>query len=374
MIRGSVSKLTGRDGTIRYRARIWVGGVRETVGIYDTEALALHMLEAAKARHADDAGALSLEVWAQRWLDLRATSGIHRSEANDRSRWHAHITGTRLSEMALRRITRGDVLRWLDELIRKPGRGARLSRQTVKHAFNLLRVCFADAVDRGHASANPCSDMRLPRVDERSDEPWTWLTAAEIAQLEAYPVREGIRRSAKARWLRPEERAIYRVAIYTGLRRGELWGLLWRDVRLDGGAPEITVRHSHHGPTKSGKIRRVPLLPQAIQALREWRSLRPGVGDAPVWPGVRGTVRREDDDAQWPKVAEWLGRPVRFHDLRHTCASHLLQGTWAPRPLRLEEVQVWLGHASITTTQRYSHLGPDTLHRAIRPKNAEGER
>lgn len=55
-------------------------------------------------------------------------------------------------------------------------------------------------------------------------------------------------------------------------------------------------------------------------------------------------------------------------------ASHLLQGTWTPRPLRLEEVQVWLGHASITTTQRYSHLGPDTLHRAIRPNHAEGER
>jgi hypothetical protein len=63
-------------------------------------------------------------------------------------------------------------------------------------------------------------------------------------------------------------------------------------------------------------------------------------------------------------------RRVRFHDLRHTCASHLLQGTWAPhftdRALRLEEIREWLGHKSISTTERYAHLCADSLRSRVR--------
>ncbi|MBT8453680.1 MAG: tyrosine-type recombinase/integrase [Deltaproteobacteria bacterium] len=57
-----------------------------------------------------------------------------------------------------------------------------------------------------------------------------------------------------------------------------------------------------------------------------------------------------------------LFRSVRFHDLRHTCASHLIMGTWG-RAWRLEEVQVVLGHASRTTIERYARLAPDAIRR-----------
>jgi integrase len=60
-----------------------------------------------------------------------------------------------------------------------------------------------------------------------------------------------------------------------------------------------------------------------------------------------------------------IKRHIRFHDLRHTCASHLLQGTWAPdlirEPLRLEEVKAWLDHSDIGVTQRYAYLAPDAI-------------
>ena len=54
---------------------------------------------------------------------------------------------------------------------------------------------------------------------------------------------------------------------------------------------------------------------------------------------------------------------MRFHDLRHTCASHLLMGTWG-RAWKIEEVCAFLGHSDITVTQRYAHLSPDHLNRA----------
>jgi integrase len=72
-------------------------------------------------------------------------------------------------------------------------------------------------------------------------------------------------------------------------------------------------------------------------------------------------------DAGLARALERAGitRRMRFHDLRHTCASHLLQGTWAPalirEPLRIEELKAWLDHSDIGVTQRYAHLAPDVI-------------
>lgn len=77
------------------------------------------------------------------------------------------------------------------------------------------------------------------------------------------------------------------------------------------------------------------------------------------WQGVRSarSARR------FPRLLPGR-RAVRFHDFRHTFASHLIMGTWG-RAWRLEEVQILLGHTSITTTQRYAHLAPEGLARSV---------
>ncbi len=218
--------------------------------------------------------------------------------------------------------------------------------------------------------------MRPPKAP-LDRETWAYLTSTEIAALLAHPT--------VAR--RPRLRATLTVAIYTGLRAGELWGLRWEDVRLDGDAPELVVCRSYGGATKGGRARRVPLLPPAEAALRRWqddqararkrrarRAARSGRAiplPSPaelslVFP-TRGGLARKGYDAQWPRWRDRLEvrSDVRFHDLRHTCASHLVMGSWG-RPWRLEEVQIWLGHRSITTTQRYSHLAPEAMAGAAR--------
>lgn len=149
----------------------------------------------------------------------------------------------------------------------KPGgkRGERvasdqvISPQTVKLTFALLRVVFNGAVEDELIAVNPCTGHELPRaaaVDADLDPCWTFLTEEEI---------ERIRTCARI----PERmRNLYMFAVYSGLRQGELWGLRWGDLVLDGDRPECAARNSYVGPTKAGKVRRLPLLPMALDVLR----------------------------------------------------------------------------------------------------------
>jgi integrase len=216
------------------------------------------------------------------------------------------------------------------------------------------------AADEELIETNPAADVRPPKGEER-EVPWTFLTLEEIDAVLSLR-------------LRAEQRAIFTVAVFAGLRGGELWGLRWCDVHLDGDRCELVVCRSYRNATKSKRIRRVPLLPPALAALKTWRKLRPGVGEALVFPAASGGCHYRAFDAGWESAKRRAGivRPVRFHDLRHTCASHLVIGSWTERPLRLEECRVWMGHSTIRVTERYSHLCPDWLHSLATPQNHEG--
>jgi len=159
-----------------------------------------------------------------------------------------------------------------------------------------------------------------------------------------------LRRARADRWVRPPLVRRPRTPLCaSGLRR-----------RRD------RVRHSFDGPTKAGKVRRIPMLPPVLEELARWRR-RGDVTRATglVFHARDGAMHTKGYDAQWAKKwrpAAAIRPEVRFHDLRHTCASHLIMGTWG-RAWRLEEVQVVLGHASRTTTERYARLAPDSIRR-----------
>jgi integrase len=236
----------------------------------------------------------------------------------------------------------------------------------VTHALNLVRKCLGDARRAGHIDTNPAQGLRPQRKDPERER--LYLTVEEIAAVaacEAIPLRA---------------RCCYRFAVYTGLRAGELWALRWGDVTLDGARPEVIVRRSHdRETTKSGRVRTVPLLPGAREALSDLRTLDDFSTEADdlVFPAVRGGQRLQNDDHGWSsrKVRgsarvghrEMAGvrRDVRFHDLRHTYASHLAMGTWTQRPLETAVVQRVMGHREIKTTLRYAHLAPNFVHDAM---------
>jgi integrase len=139
------------------------------------------------------------------------------------------------------------------------------------------------------------------------------------------------------------------LAVNTGLRRGEMWNLKWRDVDF----PErmLTV---HGSGAKSKQTRHVPLNAAAAEALKKHRGNVVTLPDVPVfgraefrkaWNGVLAKAKLEN---------------FRFHDLRHTFASKLVMNG-----VPLNTVRELLGHASIDMTLIYAHLAPDNLRSAV---------
>ena len=152
-------------------------------------------------------------------------------------------------------------------------------------------------------------------------------------------------------------RPLLLLGLRTGLRLGELRGLRWRDVDLDGGKVRVeqSVTNAGIGTPKSGKGRSVPLARdiRAVLAARQGRC-KP---DALVFAQEDGSPLAHITISRALRRAAsgaGIGRKVTPHLMRHTFASHaVLAGV----PIRV--VQEWLGHSDISITMRYAHLSPE---------------
>ena len=154
-----------------------------------------------------------------------------------------------------------------------------------------------------------------------------------------------------------QDAAIYLTAAYTGLRRGELLALRWRDIDFTGSVIRVRASFAEGALTtpKSGRMRSVPMASQVARALDQL-SRRGGLtaDDDLVFPGEIGTyldgsaLRRRYDRA----LARAGLRRLRFHDLRHTFGTRMI----AKADIR--RVQEWMGHADIQTTMKYLHYAP----------------
>jgi integrase len=156
-------------------------------------------------------------------------------------------------------------------------------------------------------------------------------------------------------------KALVVLAISTGARRGELLALTWDrvDLKVDakkGKKDEPKSGRAHVFETKSGEPRVLPLVGQALEALRELK-LQNSSRSAFVFPHPNG--RPEAFywfDSYWIEAVKAAGiENFRFHDLRHTCASYLAQ-----RGASTLEIADVLGHKSLSMVRRYSHLAVDS--------------
>lgn len=295
----------------------------------------------------------TLSSYMEEWLQGRDEK---RDAYNEYLRWRKHIRPAAFANTPLASVSKLDIKKFLKELSQTK------SEQTVRHVLRQIKQTFAEAEDNGIISYNPTKGVQVPRQD-RTEDTWTYLQPQEIETILA------------CEKLTERERSAIGLAIFTGLRLGELLHLHWKDVVLDGPRPHVTVRYSNGGASKSGKPGITPLLPMAVQIFRFLASKGAYSASELVLPNNRGLPYAKGHDFGWrdwknnagklvpgAKTRAGITRPVRFHNLRHTAAAALMSGYWGD-PWRIEEVRDFMRHGDISMTQKYAHLDPAGLHK-----------
>ena len=234
---------------------------------------------------------------------------------------------------------------------------AQLAPTSIRRAQSAVRTYFAFLLAEGSVTADPTERLESPKLGRRLPE---FLTRDEVSALLDAPDPD-----APLCW---RDRAILELLYATGMRVSELAELPLSSLDLDEGF--LTVFG------KGGKERLVPVGEPALRALgRYLREVRPtldraqGKGKGRVFLNARGSPLSRV--AVWALVKEsarraGITRKVSPHTLRHTFATHLLEGG-----ADLAAVQELLGHADIATTQIYTHVDREYLrdvHRRYHPR------
>lgn len=155
-------------------------------------------------------------------------------------------------------------------------------------------------------------------------------------------------------------------AVYTGMRKGELYGLRWQDVSLDEAC--ITVERSYHGTPKSGQARLIPIHPELLPLLRVWRQQSPQTPLNLVFPVALKHgygMGRSDDGRELSQLLHAVGVPVchrPWHAFRHSFATLLCEAGAAR-----DAIERLLGHATTGSriTARYLHPSLGYLRREL---------
>jgi len=216
----------------------------------------------------------------------------------------------------------------------KVARIEEVTQSTVNRELTCIKHMFNMAVEWGHLKSN---HLRIVRNFRESPGRLRYLTITESEKLI----------ESCADHLRP----IVIMALHTGCRKGEILSLTWADVDLENRV--LTIRKS-----KNNEIKIIPIngfLYETLVAL-------PKNGDSqPVFTGSDGKPY-VDIKRSFATALKKAGiKNFRFHDLRHTFASHLVMAG-----VDIRAIQELMGHKDIRMTMRYSHLSDAHLREAVK--------
>lgn len=234
-----------------------------------------------------------------------------------------HFLNSGISRLV--QITEPRLKEYLDKRIKDDG----ISHRTANHTIRIIKTFLTWAVRTNRLSKNPIAHMQRYKVNQKEPR---FLTADQARQV--------LEKSEGSRI-----HLVVALAIYTGMRMGEIMRLEWKDFDFEN--RNVIVRLS-----KPGKFRKIPMH-RALQKIMLKHRQASGLMYA-------GTVRTVEWDfllikRELPEIENF-----RFHDLRHTFASLLIKAG-----VDIYTVSKLLGHAQITTTQIYAHLYQEHVQEAI---------
>lgn len=239
-----------------------------------------------------------------------------------------------------------------------------LSRSSAARKLASIRSLFRFLHREGIVEANPARLVQTPKLDRRVPE---FLTEPEVAAILELPPADTLRGR--------RDRALLELLYGTGIRLGELVGLNLEDVSLKQRLAKVRG--------KGKKERIVPFSPKAGAMLRDYLPARSAIlrrkrtsrEPNALFLNLRGG--RLSDRSVRRNLQDYIRRSamkleVRPHLFRHSFATHLLN-----RGADLRTIQELLGHASLSTTQKYTHVALEELirvHRASHPRAKRGGR
>ncbi len=281
-------------------------------------------------------------AFAERWLERYVVANRLREATADNYRQdlRAHLIPV-LGELRLDQIDAEAVQQF------KAARAA-LMPTTLNKVLARLKTMLRTAIEWGEISTMPpikrLKEPKLEKPHYKAVDDEKFLAAARKADLKLYTV--------------------ILLADDAGMRHGEIIALHKQDIRFDDGPTGAIVisRSSYKGkinPTKGNRCRRVPLTPRLREALL---SYLPTVEGEVVVLSKKGEPIRSQHPLRFMlrELQDQLGLARGVHILRHTFATQALQ-----HGASLREVQAFLGHANIATTQAYLHTDSDNLDHAM---------
>jgi integrase len=360
---GSISRR--KNGTWRAEYTVYTADGRKRKTVYGkTRAEVAKKLAKALADREDgllfDDEGLTVEEYLDRWLKDSVRENVRpQTLANYKLQVNHHIVPA-LGRLKLKTLTPAHVQRLYRQKLDGADGSLGLSPSSVRYMHAVLHRALKQALRWGLVPRNVAEAVDIPR-----------LVREEVQALSPEQARKFLDAARGDRF-----EALYVLAATTGLRRGELLGLRWADVDLGGDRPTLRVgRHLQRMrdgsglkfvAPKSGKGRTIRLSSRAVEALKAHRARQAEqklkLGDlyedtGLVFASERGTPLEPSniDRRSFKPLLKKAELPnIRFHDLRHTCATTLLKMGQHPK-----YVQELLGHANIAITlDTYSHVLP----------------
>lgn len=223
------------------------------------------------------------------------------------------------------------------------------ARSSIRARFAALRSFFQFLIIRNHIEVNPLAGIDLPKPEKRLPQ---FFTNPQVTELLEKPKKTEKEKQAPA-WMAMRDQAIFELFYSTGMRLSELVSL---DVKnLD------PISETARVIGKGSKERICPVGGPALEAISKYRQAA-RVHAGPLF--INKSRGRLTGRSIWLAMKKHLrnaGLPSTMspHKLRHTFATHLLDAG-----ADLRSVQALLGHASLSTTQIYTHVTTDKLKRA----------
>jgi len=262
------------------------------------------------------------------------------------STWSVYEGHTRnhfdeFNPIKINRITTAKVEKWITA---RHNKGMNLA--TMKKILITLGQIMAYAVRHGYIDYNPVRDAERPRGNGQSEE-------SKIRVLKPVEINPFLYAEADSRY-----RTLFRLAIFSGARQGELLGLKWSDIDWEKNQIHIQRTYNNGGwykPKSAKSNRKIDLGPAMITELKKWKLACPKCDLDLVFPNDAGGVI--DDSSMLRRhfhpALKKAGLPrIRFHDLRHTYASLLIE-----QGENIKYIQTQLGHSSPSITMDvYAHL------------------